>query len=64
MIGINGDTIEVIGMPLLKRYEKEDEYLDVQKDKPTGALAKLYHWSYQHDAWVRRRYKTKKKSLI
>jgi len=61
MITVKDNVIEVIGLPVLKRYEKVDEYLDVRKEKPSGAFSKLYHWSHSKDAWVRRRYKTKPK---
>lgn len=59
MFEIKSDKIIVSGMPVLKRYDKIDEILEIVEEKPTGALSGQYHWSHVKDGWVRRRYVTK-----
>lgn len=58
----DGETrILVEGMPLLKRYDKTEEILDIKDEKPEGALGRLYHYSRKRDAFVRVKWITESK---
>lgn len=63
-IAVEDDHIIITGMRVIKRYEKEDEYLDIVDERPDTVERSLYHWSYKYDAWVRRRWKTKEKFVL
>ncbi len=57
-----GETrILVEGMSLLKRYDKTEEVLDIQDEKPEGALGRLYRYSRKRDAFVRVKWLTESK---
>jgi len=55
---IEQDRIYVKKMPIVKRFDKVDEIIDIKDEKPTGIFSKLYHWSHKKDGWVRRKWKT------
>ena len=58
---VERDRIYVKKMPLVKRFTKIEEVLDIKDEKPTGIFNKLYHWSHKHDAFVRRKWVTEPK---
>jgi len=58
---VEKDRIYVKGMPIVKRFVKTDEILDIKDEKPTGIFSHLYHWSHKKDGWVRRKWKTEPK---
>ena len=53
--------ILVDGMPLLKRYDKTEEVLEIQDERPEGDLGRLYNYSRKRDAFVRVKWITESK---
>ena len=65
MITVTLESVEVFKMPLLKRYDKVDEDVEVweKEGKPPEYERKLWHFSPKRDAWIKRKYITKSKFM-
>ena len=61
MFTVKPDRLVVEGMPIVKRYKKEREIVQLWEGEaePSGPDAEKWHWSHKYDNWVRRRYVTK-----
>jgi len=51
--------VMVLNMPLLKRFEKEEEFIEWVDSPPQNVLRKFYHLDNQSGRYWRKRYKTK-----
>ena len=59
---IDGESrLLVSGMSLLKRYDKQEEVLDLKDERPEGVLGRLYSYSKKRDAFVRVKWITESK---
>jgi len=56
---VGKQLITVLNMPLLKRYEKEEEFIEWTDHPPQNVLRKFYHLDEQSGRYWRKRYKTK-----
>ena len=58
----NGEHRLLVGnMALLKRYDKQEEVLDLKDERPEGVLGRLYTYSKKRDAYVRVKWITESK---
>ncbi len=61
MFTVLEDRIVIKDMPVIKRWEKIGEQIEVWQEKDPPQDTKRWHWSYKYDAWVRRKFVTKPK---